>query len=134
MNYHRADSTSKNKNRNNNVNTNINSNQSNNINNPGPPYRNQNTDNVNWGLNKKITVPLGRGSTGRTTPNNLNEKLAMEEVMSNPTTGNVLPIRMTDSRWPSSEGWVKMSKNVNGIEIHYVRNARTGQVDDFKFK
>ena len=28
---------------------------------------------------------------------------------------------------------VKMAQNVNGIEIHYVRNTITGAVDDFKF-
>jgi len=26
-----------------------------------------------------------------------------------------------------------MSQNINGIEIHYVRNTITGAVDDFKF-
>lgn len=79
--------------------------------------------------------PLGRGSTGRTAPNSLNEKLAMEQAMSNSTGGNIVPLRngMTDPRWPGSDGWVKMSQNVNGVEIHYVRNTITGQVDDFKF-
>jgi hypothetical protein len=80
--------------------------------------------------------PLGRGSTGRTEPNSLNEKLAMESAMSNPGAGQVVPLRkgMTDPRWPGSDGWVKMTQNVNGIEIHYVMNRTTGQVDDFKFK
>ncbi|RDV45341.1 MafB [Leifsonia sp. ku-ls] len=32
-----------------------------------------------------------------------------------------------------SDGWFKMSQVVNGIEIHYVRNVRTGATDDFKF-
>ncbi|WP_344108447.1 hypothetical protein [Kribbella alba] len=40
---------------------------------------------------------------------------------------------MTDPRWPGSDGWVKMTQNVNGTEIHYVMNRGTGQVDDFKF-
>jgi hypothetical protein len=39
-----------------------------------------------------------------------------------------------DLRWPASRGWVKMTQNVNGTEIHYVRNTVTGQVDDFQFK
>ncbi|MFC6933770.1 hypothetical protein ACFQHO_27745 [Actinomadura yumaensis] len=43
-------------------------------------------------------------------------------------------ITMTDARWPAKEGWVKMRQNVNGVEVHYVRNTRTGEVDDFKFK
>ncbi|MCC8250035.1 polymorphic toxin-type HINT domain-containing protein [Saccharothrix luteola] len=80
--------------------------------------------------------PLGRGSTGRTEPNSLNEKLAMESAMSNPGAGQVVPLRngMNDPRWPGSDGWVKMTQNVNGNEIHYVMNRMTGQIDDFKFK
>jgi filamentous hemagglutinin len=27
-----------------------------------------------------------------------------------------------------------MTQNINGIEIHYVRNMRTGAIDNFKFK
>jgi len=53
--------------------------------------------------------------------------------MSNPSAGSVLPIIMSDARWPASQGWVKMSQNVNGVEIHYVQNTVTGAVDDFKF-
>ncbi|MDR3413001.1 MAG: hypothetical protein P4L87_18960, partial [Formivibrio sp.] len=87
---------------------------------------------------KQVTnsTPLGLGSTGRTVANSLNEQLAMKAVMSDPVAGTVVPMRraMTDSRWPGSEGWVKMTQNVNGVEIHYVRNVRTGAVDDFKFK
>ncbi len=81
-------------------------------------------------------APLGLGSTGRTVPNSLNEQLAMLQTMSNPEAGTVVPLRkgMTDSRWLSSDGWVKMTQNVNGVEIHYVRNTKTGAVDDFKFK
>ena len=56
------------------------------------------------------------GSTGRTVPGDLNEQLAMEEAVSNP-----------------AAGWVKMSQNINGTEIHYVQNTITGAVDDFKF-
>lgn len=41
---------------------------------------------------------------------------------------------MSDSRWLASEGWVKMSNNVNGVEIHFVHNKVTGVFDDFKFK
>lgn len=58
----------------------------------------------------------------------------MEQAKSNPTAGRQLPIPMTDPRWPRSEGWVKMAQNINGVEVHYVRNTKKGQVDDFKFK
>jgi hypothetical protein len=78
--------------------------------------------------------PLGRGSTGRTVPESLNEKLAMDEAVSNPAAGRQLRLKMTDDRWHADDGWVKMAQNVNGTEIHYVRNTITGQVDDFRFK
>lgn len=65
----------------------------------------------------------------------------MHQVRSNPLNGardlsqlDRNPIIMTDSRWPASKGWVKMSNNVNGIEIHFVYNKITGAFDDFKFK
>ena len=84
---------------------------------------------------------VGRGSTGRKVPHNLNEQMAMHQVQSNPLKNAVdmsklskRPIIMTDSRWPASQGWVKMSNNVNGIEIHFVYNKKTGEFDDFKFK
>jgi len=28
---------------------------------------------------------------------------------------------------------VKMAQNINGVEIHYLRNRLTGAVEDFKF-
>ncbi len=70
----------------------------------------------------------------RAEPQNLKEKLAIEEVISAPQNGIVLRIAMTDRRWPASEGWVKMARNVNGVEIHYIYNTKTGQYADFKFK
>ncbi|TLU67072.1 hypothetical protein FFB58_14410 [Enterobacter sp. MF024] len=82
----------------------------------------------------KGVIPLGRGSTGRTTANSLKEKLSMEQALSNPAAGLQLPIPMTDPRWPRTDGWVKMAQYINGVEVHYVRNTKTGQVDDFKFK
>ncbi len=85
--------------------------------------------------------PLGRGSTGRTAPNSLNEQLAMETVVANPMAGRVIPLKkgMTDPRWMGSDGWVKMTRRVNmgaegDVEIHYVMNTITGHVDDYKFK
>ena len=52
----------------------------------------------------------GQSSTGRRIPLNLNEQLAMEQAMSNPLDGESLPIKMTDFRWSSSEGWIKMQQ------------------------
>lgn len=75
-----------------------------------------------------------KGSTGRTDARDLKEQLAMEQAQANPLAGQVLPITLKDSRWPSGAGWVKMRQNINGIVIHYVRNKNTGAVDDFKFK
>jgi uncharacterized protein RhaS with RHS repeats len=73
------------------------------------------------------------GSTGRTAAQDLKEQLAMEEAASDPGAGTRVPIKMTDPRWPASDGWVKMRQNVNGVEIHYVLNTVTRAVDDFKF-
>lgn len=59
----------------------------------------------------------------------------MEQVRSNPLNNSTtLPVRMTDSRWPATEGWRKMSNNVNGVEIHFVFNEILYLFDDFKFK
>jgi len=86
---------------------------------------------------------LGRGSTanpskGSTLPRNLREQLAIEQAMSNPTAGKVLAVPMTDPRWPASEGWVKMQQMIypSGapINVHYVYNKITGEMDDFKIK
>jgi RHS repeat-associated protein len=86
----------------------------------------------------RIIADLIRGghSTGRTEPTNLKEKLAMEQARSNPAAGTEIPLKkgMTDPRWPASKGWVKMRQNVNGVEVHYLRNRRTGEVADWKFK
>ena len=81
-------------------------------------------------------VALCKGNTGRSIPNNLAEQIAMKEVLSNPLDGamQLSKITMTDSRWLANEGWVKMSKNVNGIEMHFVYNKKTNSFDDFKFK
>ncbi|WP_080548497.1 pre-toxin TG domain-containing protein, partial [Bacillus pseudomycoides] len=77
---------------------------------------------------------LGRGnSRGRVVAKSLKEQLAMKEVMSNPQ-GKILEwVPMTDPRWPQEDGWVKMAHNVNGVEIHYAKNIKTGEFDDFKF-
>jgi filamentous hemagglutinin len=79
-------------------------------------------------------APLGLGSTGRSTPANLQEQLALQQAMSNPAAGTVLRIPLRDARWPAADGWEKMSQTINGTQIHYVRNSISGAVDDFKFK
>ncbi|MED5052159.1 S-layer protein, partial [Anoxybacillus rupiensis] len=95
------------------------------------------TGNLNSLLKKKS---LGRGSTGRTTPNSLEEQLAMKEVLSNPLKGatRVPTKNMNDPRWLGSEGWVKMQRVVKtskgNINIHFNYNTKTGKFDDFKFK
>nr|WP_262417060.1 DUF637 domain-containing protein [Providencia rettgeri] len=81
-----------------------------------------------------VVKPLSLGSTGRTEAYTLKEQVAMQHAISNSKNGIEIPVVMTDKRWPGTEGWVKMSQNINGIEIHYVRNKKTGAVDDFKFK
>ncbi|WP_437435429.1 pre-toxin TG domain-containing protein [Bacillus pseudomycoides] len=77
---------------------------------------------------------LGRGnSRGRVVAKSLKEQLAMKEVMSNPQGTILTKVPMTDPRWPQEEGWVKMAQSVNGVEIHYDKNLKTGEYDDFKF-
>ena len=75
-------------------------------------------------------------STGRATPNNLIEKLAMESAKSNPSAGKILNIRLKDSRLP--KGAVKMSQvfdtSIGKIDIHYVWDKARNIFFDFKFK
>lgn len=66
--------------------------------------------------------------------------MAMHQVQSNPLEGATkVPLEMTDTRWPASDGWVKMQSVVQHADntkttIHYVYNEITGAFDDFKFK
>ncbi|MBQ9690703.1 MAG: hypothetical protein IJV62_01125 [Eggerthellaceae bacterium] len=82
----------------------------------------------------------GLGSTGRTPPASLNEKLAIHQVESNPLNGATrLPITLRDPRWPAEDGWIKMQSIVYHSDgsktiIHFVYNEKTGVFDDFKFK
>ena len=90
-------------------------------------------------------VPLGKGSTaslskGTTLPRNLREQLAIEEVLSKPAIGKELDIIMTDTKngWMASDGWVKMQQFIKPgggegpINVHYVYNKLTQQIDDLK--
>lgn len=77
-------------------------------------------------------------SKGRRTPNNLNEQLSMKQIQSDPLSGATrIPINLKDTRWPTSEGWVKMQNTVTHSSgtttIHFVYNPRLNLVDDFKF-
>ena len=80
-----------------------------------------------------------RGSTGRTEPNNLVEKLAMEQVKADPLDGTEMlnKFMLRDKRWLSSEGWVKMQTVVRSgshqTTIHFVYNRALNLVDDFKY-
>lgn len=88
-------------------------------------------------INKTTTIDPSKVSTGRTEPKNLQEKLAMEQVKNNPQ-GKTPPRmpKMSDSKnnLHHEDGWVKRAQNVNGVEIHYVENTKSGQKIDFKFK
>jgi filamentous hemagglutinin len=85
---------------------------------------------------KTAAIILGLGSTGRSQPLNLKEKLAMEQAQSDPAAGRQIPLTggLKDSRWPGSAGWVKMKQTINEVEIHYNYNLNTGMTDDWKFK
>lgn len=86
---------------------------------------------------KKTSYSSNHSKNARWTPSNLKERLAMEEVLSNPEAGKHLDkIIMNDKTngWIKEDGWIKMSKNVEGIEIHYVYNTKLNVFDDFKFK
>jgi RHS repeat-associated protein len=72
--------------------------------------------------------------TGRFWPQNLQEQLALQEAQSRPRSGRPIDVVMTDPQWPAADGWVKMVINIAGIEIHYVRNTKTGRTADWKFK
>jgi len=79
------------------------------------------------------TADLAKGTT---LARNLREQLAIEQAMSRPAAGQVLPIKMTDPRWPASDGWVKMQQMIKPggepINVHYLQNTATGAVDDIK--
>lgn len=78
-------------------------------------------------------------STGRTTPNNLNEQLAMEEVQSNPLeNATQVPVTMNDPRWSAEDDWSKWQRYFSftdgtHVTIHFLYNSRTGEFADFKF-
>jgi RHS repeat-associated protein len=78
---------------------------------------------------------VGLGITGTRAATTVAERLAIEAAESNPAAGKVLQTTLNDSRWPSSQGWVKMeSRSPGGVVVHWVRNTITGAAADFKLK
>lgn len=60
--------------------------------------------------------------------------MVMGTIRENPSLGQPIErITMTDPRMPATEGWQKMRFNSAGVEVHFTRNARTGEAADFKF-
>ena len=74
--------------------------------------------------------------TGRYETRTLKEKLALEEAFMSPHKGQTINIVMNDPKgnWYAAHGWVKMRQNINGVEVHYIRNLKTGQATNFKVK
>ena len=61
----------------------------------------------------------------------------MEQVKANPqdtTPARIPPMSDTKNGWVAKDGWVKRVQNVNGVEVHYIKNTKTGEETDFKFK
>jgi RHS repeat-associated protein len=77
------------------------------------------------------TANLAKGTT---LPRNLKEQLAAEQAKMDPTAGFEIIIKggMKDSRWPGSDGWVKMEQRVNDVTVHYNYNTMSGAVTDVK--
>jgi hypothetical protein len=97
---------------------------------PNDPNKNNNSG-VQYDLEE-----LSKISTGRTTPQNLQEKIAMDSAKSNPTEGKLIKRHLNDKRIP--DGFSKFSRHfetsIGDIEIHYVGNAELGIFFDYKFK
>jgi filamentous hemagglutinin len=84
-----------------------------------------------------------RGSTALTAANsssvmNLRQQLAIEQAMSRPMAGKPVPISLKDTRWPASEGWMKMEQIIypggDPVKVHYNLNKTLQLMDDFKIK
>ncbi len=88
---------------------------------------------INEGFNMSPNDDGGGGgwSTGRG-PKNAVEQAAWDKILADPWNGRKIPLNLGDSRWPPEEGWVKMERTVNGVEIHWNLNTFTGAVEDMK--
>lgn len=75
-------------------------------------------------------------STGRATPKNLTEQLAMESAKSNPSEGKIIISKLKDVRFPPdfSKFQQTFSTTKGKIVIHYVGNVTRNIFTDFKFK
>ena len=82
-------------------------------------------------------LAIGRKSTDRKTPSNLNEQLALKSPIAGSDYGRIL-FQITDPTW-SEPGWYKMVfnyplSNELAIEVHHNRNIYNCNVDDLKLK
>jgi YD repeat-containing protein len=70
----------------------------------------------------------------RRIPNNLNEKLAMDEAQAG--AGQKIMDNLNDPRYKGMEKWQHVHQNPDGTNtvVHYVRDPVTGNLMDFKFK
>ena len=70
----------------------------------------------------------------RRTPNNLGEKLSMDEAMGG--AGKKIMDGLNDPKFKGMEKWQHVHRNPDGTNtvIHYVRDPATGNLLDFKFK
>lgn len=88
--------------------------------------------------NKESGNPVkleGRGSTGRTIPNNILEQTAMNNAKIDPLSQSIrIMEKMSDPRW---SGWDKYQivyyTSDNKITIHFVYDPINHLFDDFKF-
>ncbi|MEK5040172.1 SAR2788 family putative toxin [Sporosarcina sp. FSL K6-3457] len=90
---------------------------------------------------KMAKKSLGKGSTGRQIAKDLVEELFMDHVLDDPLDGatEFTAMKLNDSRWHHSDGWVKMERKLKtkegqNVVIHFVFNKKTKKFDDFKFK
>ncbi|KAA6318002.1 MAG: hypothetical protein EZS28_055007, partial [Streblomastix strix] len=90
-------------------------------------------------------------SAGRREPRDLQEQLAMKEVIADPLKGakECQGLIMNDPRYPAEQGWKKMRREFfnyskserhlhpeyhQPIHIHFIHNVNTGEILDFKYK
>ena len=95
------------------------------------------------GTNPNTYVKIeGRGSTGRTTPNDLFEEMAMDSTKRNPfdpgegNTVRKIIESLNDSRWKGWEKWEVVYRAESGrtVTIHFSYDPKNNLYDDFKFK
>ena len=87
------------------------------------------------------TKSAGFGSTGRQIPSNVEEQIAMKDLLKNPFKefeGKELRqlFQIDDIRWKNWHKWQAIYRTKNGkiITIHFNYDAKNNLFDDFKFK